>query len=181
MFYDEDNSVWCVGAAQGEDESRWVQSLRKSESGSLYMLELGLPNADYITARFIAKIGLEILASKYLKIQGGNDEIVDKRELNELRKYVRSGSPNIIWPISIRQIYPPEFLFNDIQHGSHEVLHEFMIHHIPNLLGVEYYTVIAIFGVEYAINLGGPEIEGYRNWLKQNGNRSLLLGAVSQT
>jgi hypothetical protein len=38
----------------------------------------------------------------------------------------------------------------------------------------EYYAVIAIFGIEYAINLGGPELEGYERWLKENDNRSPL-------
>ena len=98
MRYDKD-SGWCVGAAEGEDESRWVQSIRNKETGSLYMLHPGLPEANYVTSRFIAKIGLEILAAKCLEIPGWNDEIVDKTELEELRRYVRIGSQNKIWPI----------------------------------------------------------------------------------
>ena len=38
----------------------------------------------------------------------------------------------------------------------------------------EYFVVMALFGLEYAINLGGPEIDGYTNWLKHNMNRSPL-------
>ena len=173
MFYDEDLG-WCVGAAQGEDESRWVQSICNRERGSLYMFEPSLPKADHITSRFIAKIGLEVLASRCLKTQGWNDEIVDNSELDELRRYVRIGSPNKIWPINIRQIYAPDFLFTDAQHGSHEILHEFMIFSISNESGEEFYAIVAIFGVEFVINLGGPEVEGYKTWLKRNGNRSPL-------
>jgi hypothetical protein len=99
--------------------------------------------------------------------------------LEELRRYVRIGSPSKVWPISIRQIYPPDFLFtDDIQNEPHEKLHEFMIHYIPNESGEEYYAVIAIFGVEYAINLGGPELDGYQLWLKQHESRSPLFKAT---
>ena len=38
----------------------------------------------------------------------------------------------------------------------------------------EVYAVIAIFGVEYVINLGGPELDGYEKWRKWNGECSYL-------
>ena len=38
----------------------------------------------------------------------------------------------------------------------------------------EWYFVLAIFGEELAINLGGPEIEGYEKWLKDNNGKSPL-------
>jgi hypothetical protein len=69
MRYDKD-SGWCVGAAQGEDASRLSESIRNKESFSLYMLNPELPKTDYVTSRFIAKMGLEILAATGLEIQG---------------------------------------------------------------------------------------------------------------
>lgn len=180
MFRAKDGTGWCVGAAEGEDEGRWVESIKrmsKGDLGSFWMPEAGLPEADNITSRFIAKIGFEVLVSRCLEMQGWNDEIVNNVQLDELRHYVRIGSSITNWPINIRQIYPPTFLFTDVQHGPHEMLHEFMILSIPNREGEEYYAIIAIFGVEYAINLGGPELEGYQAWLKQNGNRSPLIDA----
>lgn len=173
----QEDGVWCVAPAEGEDQSSWVKSVTSHESGRLWMLDPGLPKADQVAARFVAKVGLEALAAKCLQIPGWNDELVDKAEFDELRNFVRIGAPNTSWPISVRQIYPPDFLFADIRYGSHEILHEFMIHCIENSEGMELYAVVAIFGVEFAINLGGPELDGYEAWLKQNGNRSPLLGA----
>ncbi len=37
-----------------------------------------------------------------------------------------------------------------------------------------HYLVLVIFGVEYCINMGGPEIEGYLEWLKQHNFESPL-------
>jgi len=36
------------------------------------------------------------------------------------------------------------------------------------------YLALAFFGVEYAINLAGPEIEGYKSSLAEHGDRSPL-------
>jgi hypothetical protein len=38
----------------------------------------------------------------------------------------------------------------------------------------ECYFVLAIFGVEYVINIAGPSIDGYRQWLKENNEKSPL-------
>ena len=40
--------------------------------------------------------------------------------------------------------------------------------------------VVAIFGVEFVINLGGPELHGWNSWLAQNGSRSPLLDAPTR-
>ncbi len=38
----------------------------------------------------------------------------------------------------------------------------------------EWYFVLAIFGLELTINLGGPDVEGYERWLVENENASPL-------
>lgn len=53
----------------------------------------------------------------------------------------------------------------------------------------ELYYVVALWGLEFAINLGGPCIEGYKTWLDEHDNISPLylgkndpsLGNKSQT
>ena len=76
------------------------------------------------------------------------------------------------WPFSERTIYAPGFVFPaDTENDAHEVLHEWIFmsteHH-------EMYFVLAILGMEYAINMGGPAIEGYELWLKANPGKSPL-------
>ncbi len=157
-----------VMAASEKDESRLIHSVR-TQSGTL-IFPMGTRPDDYIVSRFIAKIGLEVLTFKILGVPGGVDEIIDKRELDELRNYVRLGKPNNAWPFSFRPIYPPDFRFNDGKENF-EVLHEFDILITDQN---EFFIIVAIFGDEYVLNLGGPEIEGYQQWLKTNDNRSPL-------
>ncbi len=170
LIHSKDEGL-CVVAADRENESAFIASLKNNPGGRFYIPVSDLPDADYVTARFIAKIALEVLAHRCCEIPGWNEEVVNKPELDELRNYVRIGKPNKIWPLNIRRIYKQDFQFSDSTHGEYQVLHEYDIL-VTN--GGEHYAVIAIFGVEFVINLGGPELDGYQNWFKNNEGRSPL-------
>jgi len=86
----------------------------------------------------------------------------------------------------MRRIYPAEYQFSDDVDPEFQVLHELDLLFIPasNLkTGGEYYVVIAILGFEYAINLAGPELDGYLRWLDANDGSSCLYtgNTASQT
>lgn len=161
----------CVGAAPGEDASRWVESFLQRENGSFWFVVPDFPEYDVMTARFIGKIALEVLVKAGIGHSSWNDEIVEKQELDQLRCYVRKGHNRNMWPIHMRRIYPQNFEFLERDSETYQVLHEFQI--LPTDSG-EYYCVIVIFGVQYAINMAAPVIEGFKTWLKENNDRSPL-------
>jgi hypothetical protein len=160
-----------VAAANDRDEVRWISSLMSQSHGTLYVPTAFAPDRNAVTSRFIGKIAVEILAQRCLEITGANDELVDKKELDPLRKYVRFGPPLPVWPVDMRRIYAADHIFPNAKTGGHEVLQEWIVLHVPES---KYYGVIAIFGIEYAINLGGPSVDGYRRWLEDTGGRSPL-------
>lgn len=159
----------ALGAAPDADEARWLKSIRARQAGSL-ILPIGTIPDDYVVSRFIAKVGLEALAHRVLKVPGAIDEIVDKPGLEELRTYVRRGTPGAIWPHSSRRLYEPDARFSDGDE-VYQMLHEFDILVTDQN---EFYVIVAIFGDEYALNLGGREIGGYERWLEMNSKRSPL-------
>jgi len=158
-----------IGVNPGADEVRWVQGVLGHKSGTL-VIPISEKPSHHLVSRFIGKIGLEVLALRLMNAPGGLDEIVDNPGLEDLRRYVRMGGDGQSWPYSHRFIYPQEFCFND---GAelYEVLHEF---DILVTTTNEHYIVVAIFGEEFALNLGGPELDGYERWLKANKNVSPL-------
>ncbi len=164
-------------AAQGEDETSFINSLRTQSRGTIYIPSAGDPKLYYKTARFIGKVAIEILAYHHIDVEGWNDELVNKSELDKLRNYVRRGKPGFVWPVNIRRIYSADHEFSDEIDTAFQVLHEWDILFIPssqtNERG-EFYAIITILGVEYTINLGGPELYGYLQWLKDNGEQSYL-------
>lgn len=125
-----------------------------------------------LMGRFLGKVGLEILAHKVKEVNCWNQEIVDCVELDELRRHVRFNEGDD-WPFTARTLYPVNAIFNDGSE-SYEVIHEFDL-----LISgrSEYYSVVAIFGVEFALNIGGRTIEGYKEWLSiYNGASPLYFG-----
>lgn len=155
--------------ARERDLMHFIQSLRSRPEGKLIFLVAELPD-EYLMSRFLAKTALEVLASRFLEISGGLDEVVNKRELDALRHYARSGSPPAYWPYYTRRIYLEGKVFGEATH-KYEVLHEFTLLYTESS---ELYLVIAILGVEYVLNMGGPEIDGYVEWLKQHSFKSPL-------
>lgn len=174
MFYSHEDKTLSVGCANDHDESAWVSSIKAKKPGTLYIPTPDTPDANHVTARFIGKIALEVLAYSGKDIPEWNSEIVDKPEIDELRRYTRTGQPNMLWPVHVRRIYPAEKEFTTDEFEPHQVLHEWMVLRASDAEYSELYVVVAIFGIEYAINLGGPELNGYHKWMKENGNRSPL-------
>jgi hypothetical protein len=164
-------------AADGEDQDRFIRILRGQRPGSLWIPHSGDPEECYETSRFIAKLALEILALRGVDIEGWNEEVANKAELDEIRAYVRRGRPGFVWPVHMRRIYPAEHQFADDIDPEFQVLHEFDLLFIPAndpAAGGEYYAVIAILGFECAINLGGTELDGYLQWIDANNGKSYL-------
>jgi len=179
LFWSAEDGA-SIAAAPGENEARWIRSLVSlpvGGKGTLYIPHPEKPEPSYDTSRFIAKVALEVLAYSCLQVPGANDEIVDKAELEELRHYVRRGNPGVIWPVHVRRLYPPHFVFSEGSSPPFQVLHEFGIIRTE---GSEFYAVIVIFGLESAINLGGPELGGFERWLARQPTRTEANDGISQ-
>lgn len=151
------------------DIPRFIQSLQSNRKGELIVPATIGPDHN-LMSRFLAKVALEVLTFKTFKIEGALDEITDKPELNELREYARYGRAPAYWPFSARLIYPERKLFIE---GSerYEVLHEFDLLYTKSY---ELYFVIAIFRVEYVLNMGERETNGYLAWLREHNYESPL-------
>jgi hypothetical protein len=131
------------------------------------------PPSRILFARFLGKVAIEAMASQFLASDPAMlHQLVENTLLDSLRNYVRWGSPrHLEWPFLRRRLYAQNCSFTDQAGLQYEVLHEWMF------LGTEQgeiYFVLAIFGTEYVINVGGPDLEGYDSWLKGRRFRSPL-------
>jgi hypothetical protein len=147
-----------------------IRYLLKQERGTLvFPAELPLPS-DRVVSRFLAKMAIEALALRLIDHSDGIDYIGSERQLDELRNYARRGQPSS-WPYHSRRIYRSDRPLQDSDGNSCQTVHEFDFLVTPQ---GEWYFVFALFGLELAINLGGPEIDGYLNWLRENSDASPL-------
>jgi hypothetical protein len=121
----------------------------------------------------MAKVALESMAARLVQFPDGLAYICDETQLDPLREHARRGRITQ-WPIHTRHIYGPDAMVRGPDGTFQQVIHESDFLVTP--LG-EWYFVLALFGLEFAINLGGPEVAGYEKWLSENNHASILYSA----
>jgi hypothetical protein len=153
------------------DSQRFVNGILQSKKGTLvFPVHQAAPD-EQIVSRFIGKVALEALAHMLLAVPRGLEEVVHKPELDELRIYVRRGRHGFVWPYHQRIIYDEGAVFYEEGYGHYETLHEYTFLYTE---AHELYFVLAIFGVEYTLNMGVPDISRYLEWLNLHGSASPL-------
>jgi hypothetical protein len=75
----------------------------------------------------------------------------------------------MVWPVNMRRLYAEDFCFVSTVGESYQMLHEWTIIQVSNC---EYFAIIAILGIEYAINLARPNLEGFHLWLTEHADKS---------
>lgn len=165
--YRETNEERSIHIAMPE---KAVKYLLTQEHGALVFSAAAPLPSERVIGRFLAKMALEALAQRLTDQPGGIDYVADERQLDDLRNYARRGRP-ASWPYHSRRIYPSNRAIQDEAGISHQTVHEF---DFLVTARSEWYFIFVLFGLELAINLGGPEIDGYLAWLSENGDASPL-------
>ena len=161
-----------LSAANESDNNRFINRLRASKRLTAVFPCASKP-PQRLLSRFLLKMGVEYLAMRMLPVEAGiQTDHIQNSALDEARRYVRFNEGREDWPFHECQIYAEGNRFHDIQTGeTYDVPHEFTLLYTEQN---EMYFVIAVFGTQYSINLGGPEIDGFLKWLGENGNASPL-------
>jgi hypothetical protein len=126
----------------------------------IFPAEAPLP-AGAVVSRFLAKAGFETMAQRVVDHPGGIDYLVDEAQMDPIRDHARRGTERE-WPFHVRRIYDEDHRWIDSKGIAVQLVHESDILKTDTN---EWYYILALFGLEFAINLGGPEVEGYLGWL----------------
>lgn len=147
-----------------------LRSLAGLQRGELILPTGGPMPSETIISRFMAKVALESMAARLVAYPDGLAYLCDEAQLDELRSHARLGHLEN-WPVHIRRLYPT----NGVVFG-HDARPEQIVHESDFLMTPwsEWYFILVIFGVEFTINLGGPDIDGYLRWLTMNDGTSPL-------
>jgi hypothetical protein len=152
-----------------------IPSLLALKEGKLLFPASAPPPSDRIVSRFLAKVAIEVVASRLLAAFGDAEHLVDEQQLDLIRDHARRGMhPD--WPFHVREIYNRNKKWTESDGRELQTVHEYDL--LMTTWG-EIFFVVAIFGAEFTINYGGPEIDGYRRWLCENNDRSPLYPNIS--
>lgn len=147
----------------------WRRVVERPEARLLLPTGGALPVGAALS-RFFAKVAVESMAARLLHDPALLDQFIDDPQLNPVRDHARRGRP-ADWTVHVRRIYAANARTLGADGASHQVIHESDFLFTP---GQEVYFVQAIFGMEFTINIGGPDVDGYLAWLEANGQASPL-------
>jgi len=102
--------------------------------------------------------------------------LIDSEHHDRIRFWARRGDNFDRWPFHQRRIYPEETLMRHPSTGSWVQVGfacDLFLTKRP-----ETFFAFCLFGVEYVINVGGPLIKGYEQWLAENNFQSPLIERV---
>lgn len=179
----------CGGDMIFAIDSEYYDALKNIQTGNIYapaFVDEMIPESSAIISRFVAKIALESLAERFYKHEGGLDYLIDDSAFDPIRHYARVGG-KAVWPYHIRRIYNMDKQWADNAGAFYQVVHESDFLVIPadehvdlcndNPVLVYPYFVLALFGLEFVINIGDSGADSlsiYQSWLKEHDNISPL-------
>jgi hypothetical protein len=140
----------------------------------LFTIEMDPPKREM--SRLLCKMALETVAETFSTEPGATEIVVDAEFFDNIREYARYGANFPEWPYSQRRIYPPDTLMRHPK--TNEWVQAgfgcgwFMSKYRETLFFFGFY------GVEFVINVGGPSIRGYEEWLAEHGNISPMVERV---
>jgi len=158
-----------IGPLRETDNDQFVRTIQAQKTGRIW-IPIGGYVEERLLARFLAKVAVEMFADRYLTSGEPASSLLDIVQLEDIRRFARCGDRPPAWPIHRRRIYPEDTVF-DVD--GEQVMHEFDFLHTAD---GELFAVICVFGEEFAINVGGPSVDGYLAFLNAEGGRSPLYG-----
>ncbi len=168
----------------GEDGLPLISTERKNDNAELaqvisegfeqpliFTIEDDPPQKEM--SRFLCKMALEAVAEIFCNDLDQLDSIIDEPFFDNIRGYARHGMNFKEWPYSQRRVFPINTL----------MLHPETKKWVQAGFGCSLFinkrqeTLFAFifYGVEFVINVGGPSIAGYQEWLKIHNGISPLI------
>jgi hypothetical protein len=152
-----------------DDEHKLTKSIISGRTKTYYFPLLQWHDKKALS-RFLAKVALEVLAHRLIKVEGWEKELIENDQLESIRRFARVGDKPSIWEYSERRLYDANASVA-ADNSYHQVLHEFdLLYTESNNL----FLILCIFGIEYAIDFTSPNIEDYKKWLIKNHYKSPL-------
>lgn len=145
---------------------RW---LVRGQHGRLLTEQVMTPPSPIMTSRFLAKVAIGCLADRLKDVEGGLDFLVDEPGFDRLRNHARRGRDQH-WPVFVRRIYPANARWLENDDVRQKVWELDLLQDEDGYL----YSILVVFGLEFAIHLGEPDISGYRRWLLLHAGQSPL-------
>lgn len=137
---------------------------------------LGVDPPQHLMSRFLGKMALEVVAQRFRSDKRLIHQLVEEVHYDRIRNWARYAQGAKEWPYSQRRIFPEETLMIHPKTGEWVQAgfsFDLLLTNLP-----ETYFAFCLYGMEYVINVGGPSIKGYEDWLVTRKNNSPLVERI---
>lgn len=178
----DSNGRLRVNPERERDRNTLDEVLGPGTSGNLqtpllFKFEMDPPKREM--SRFLAKMGIESVAENFLPVPSAQDNLIYEPFFDDIRNFARYGNNYPEWPYSQRRVYPEKTLMR------HPETDEW----VQAGFGCRWFItkreetlfVFCFYGIEFVINLGGPSIAGYQEWLRENNGISPIVEGIGLT
>lgn len=171
LFRDQEGKLQ-VESERARDAARLQAELDNSLLNPLlFKIEIDPPKREM--SRFLCKMALETMAEIFSSSPGGTETIVDAEFYDNVRTYARYGTNFTEWPYSQRRIFPEKTLMRH-RETNEWVQAGFGCGWFMNKQK-ETLFFFCFYGMEFVINVGGPSIRGYEEWLEEHNHISPMI------
>lgn len=127
-------------------------------------------------SRFLAKMALEAVALRFGRQPDALRLLIDEPHYDRIRNWARRGESPIEWPYHYRSVAPEEAEMRHPDTGEW-VQAGYGFDLFMNRRR-ETFFAFCLYGHEFVINVGGPSIRGFEEWLSENSHISPLIERV---
>jgi hypothetical protein len=170
---------FSIGVERERDMKELSRSMSDEQAGGFsgFGFNLDVDPPPKLMSRFLAKMALEKV---FLRLSRGETSLLQRLvfdpHYDRIRFWARRGDNFDEWPFHQRRVMPEETLMRHPETGRWVQIglaHDLLLTARP-----ETYFAISLYGVEFVINVGGPSIKGYEQWLRENNDISPLVERV---
>jgi hypothetical protein len=165
---------YSVTPERDSDRKHLFESLSANPNDTGFGFILDETPPPILMSRFLAKMALEAHWRAFHP--DAIDQFIDEPHYDRIRNWARRGDNYGEWPFFSRTIFPQETL----------MLHPDTSAWVQAGFGFrlfltkrrETFFAFCLYGKEFVINVGGPSIKGYEEWLRDNNDTSPLIEAI---
>lgn len=162
---------YSIVPERNSDRDKLYRDIRSNPNSSAFGFIIGESPPARLMSRFLAKMAVE---AHWIRFHPENTEkFIDEPHYDRIRNWARRGDNYDDWPHSSREVYPAETLMR------HPTTNEWVQAGYAFDLFLtkrrETFFAFCLYGREFVINVGGPSIKGYDEWLDENNHVSPLV------
>lgn len=158
---------------QTEEFFHYLHAEEKAQRPTVLLFERPMDPPKVLMSRLLAKMAIELLSLRFLRDPQLIRRLIEDDHWERVRRWARFGDNFEEWPYSYRELFPEETLMRHPNTGAWVQAGYSLDLFVTKRR--ETFLAFILYGHEFVINIGGPSVKGYEEWLEKHRGISPLV------